>query len=96
MFRISSRNLSKLVVAANANMSCSPLTAWCARASFVYVVACLVYIALTRHMGTPFRDSLSEEQLEIKKCSAARRKRMFGAGIAAGVTLVALVDPFQK
>ena len=32
----------------------------------VYILASMYYMVMTRNIGTPFRDSLDEKQLEIK------------------------------
>lgn len=72
-----------------------PATVWLARASLVYVVACLWYLLATRHLGTPFTDSLSPPQRTLKATSARLRGRAFTHGLLVGTLLVALVRPLR-
>ena len=74
--------------------ACSPLTVFAARASFVYVVACVVYLLTTMRIGTPFSDSLSPEQRKIKNASARVRKMHFLRGIGVGLATVCAFRPF--
>ena len=74
---------------------CSELTAWLARAAFVYVVASLVYLFWTRRIGTPFKDSLSEAQRAIKREAARQRGRIFGVGVGVGCATLAIFSPFS-
>lgn len=76
--------------------ACSPITTVCAQAALVYAVACIVYYVATRSFGTPFADSLTDAQREIKRASAKRRGCAFAAGVATGVLLVALGRPFHR
>ena len=75
---------------------CGWKTVLMARVSFVYVVASLVYLVATRCVGTPFRDSLSEEQKRIKSCSAKKRGLVFLIGAVIGVGIVVATKPFVK
>lgn len=61
-----------------------------------YAVASILYLMLTRDIGTPLKDSYSKEQLEIKKKSAKTRKDIFmkSSIIAAGILY--LMKPFDK
>lgn len=52
-----------------------------AYASVIYTIACIYYIVRTRDIGTPFNDSLSPEQKQIKENSAALRKNIFMQGL---------------
>lgn len=72
------------------------VTIYAARLSFVYVFACVAYLLLTRNAGTPFYDSLSEEQRKIKKDSAEFRKNVFVKSLLAGSLVVALLKPFSS
>ena len=42
-----------------------------------YVLASVIYLVATRKMGTPFNDSLSPQQIELKKTSAHKRRTIF-------------------
>lgn len=62
----------------------------------IYVLASIYYIVMTRNIGTPFKDSLTEKQRKIKRESAKQRKTIFYQGIAASVVLMILTRPFNK
>ena len=51
---------------------------------------------MTRNIGTPFRDSLTKEQIEIKQKSSGVRKRIFITGIAIGLGLLIIIRPFAS
>lgn len=69
-------------------------TVWAARAALVYSLACAGYLVLTRDYGTPFLDSLTPAQREIKRASARRRGDAFWASAALAAALVAAWRPF--
>ena len=75
---------------------CSPSAVFLAYLSLVYLGACVGYLATTRSLGTPFRDSLTDEQLEIKRASARTRKQVFVRSAAATAALVAVWSPFRR
>jgi len=62
----------------------------------IYVIASIYYMVRTRYIGTPFKNSLTKEQLKIKKESAKIRSNIFYQGI--GISFVALLffQPFSK
>ena len=62
----------------------------------IYISACVYYIAMTRNIGTPFRDSLSKKQLEIKKSAANQRRNIFYTGLIGASILVYFIRPFSK
>ena len=59
-----------------------------AYASAIYTIASIFYLVRTRSIGTPFNDSLSEEQKQIKKQSAYERKSIFVQGIVLACLLL--------
>lgn len=67
-----------------------------ARLSFVYLLASIVYLIATRCIGTPFKDSLTEEQMEIKACSSKKRGLIFLIGIVVGIGVLICIRPFHK
>ena len=73
---------------------CSAGTALLASAAFVYVIASVVYLIVTHTFGTPFKDSLTDEQRRIKAASARRRGWAFLLGIAVGLLTLPIVRPF--
>ena len=62
---------------------------------FAYIIGIVYYIIFTRNIGTPFRDSLTQEQIEIKKTSAVRRKIIFYTGIVGGIIILFITRPFS-
>ena len=62
----------------------------------VYILASVYYMAMTRNIGTPFRDSLDEKQLEIKAAAVEKRSGIFYTGVMIAVLFVLVVDPFTK
>ena len=76
-------------------MKCQVNT-YLAYAMLIYTCACVYYMIRTRSVGTPFNDSLTEEQREIKKASANVRRNMFMQGIAASVVLISVTRPFKQ
>ena len=59
-----------------------------ARLSVGYLVACVAYLLLTRRMGTPFADTLTPEQLKIKKDSSRARADVFAKSCVVGALVV--------
>ena len=54
----------------------------------IYMIACVYYIIATQNIGTPFKDSLSEAQLKIKKRESKKRAKQFWIGVLVGTALV--------
>lgn len=66
-----------------------------ARASIAYAVMCVVYLLLTRDLGTPLKDSLTPEQRDIKRASANERKQRAIMGLVVGL-VVAQCVPLRR
>lgn len=64
--------------------------------SFVYTFACLFYIVVTRFMDTPFNDSLTSAQKDLKNASSKKRGFVFLAGVFLSCLLLFVSDPFSK
>jgi len=62
----------------------------------IYCLACVYYLVMTRDVGTPFKDTLSQKQLKIKRESAKVRKTIFCQGVAASLLLMVITQPFNK
>ena len=75
---------------------CSVWTVVLARMAIIYLIACVVYAVLTVCAGTPFKDSLTPEQEEIKSRSASSRSAAFGAGLVFATAAVLLWKPFVR
>tara|TARA_A100001015_G_C14990704_1_gene713801 strand:+ start:617 stop:838 length:222 start_codon:yes stop_codon:yes gene_type:complete len=61
----------------------------------IYTIASIYYMVVTMNIGTPFKDSLTEEQIEIKKQSANVRRNVFYQGVGLSAVLIYLVHPFS-
>jgi len=62
--------------------------------SMIYLISCVFYLVVTRCIGTPFLDSLTEEQKQIKKKSSKQRANIFLYGIIIGIIVLHVVHPF--
>tara|TARA_B100000902_G_C26646253_1_gene591570 strand:- start:224 stop:481 length:258 start_codon:yes stop_codon:yes gene_type:complete len=72
----------------NYPVSCPGWVQILAAISIVNFVASFVYMVLTRNIGTPFKDSLTEEQLKIKYESSTSRGRIYSIGVFIGLIIV--------
>ena len=61
-----------------------------------YIIASIYYIVSTMRIGTPFKDSLTEEQKKIKKESADKRRSIFFQGIFISIIILKIFNPFKK
>ena len=61
-----------------------------------YIFATIFYLINTINIGTPFKDSLTQEQKEIKKKSAKIRGKIFYVGIIIGIVFCMIIRPFKK
>jgi len=62
----------------------------------IYLLASIYYLLMTTKLGTPFKDSLTEEQLLIKKTEAKKRKEIFVTGVVFSGILLIYTEPFKK
>ena len=76
-------------------MNCK-ISVYLAYGMAVYCLACMYYIVMTRNVGTPFRDSLNENQLKIKMESASIRRSIFYQGVAVGLISMVVLRPFKS
>ena len=60
-----------------------------------YILGSLYYLASTRYLGTPFNDSLTAKQLQIKSNAVKQRSRAFKTGLLASIVLLAIFRPFR-
>ena len=60
-----------------------------------YLAASLIYLVATRCIGTPFNDSLTPTQKEIKKRSGRTRGVIFLIGFIISLAVTSLVHPFE-
>ena len=64
--------------------------------AFIYIIACVVYMLVSPKFGTPFMDSLTEEQKELKNKSKKKRTKLFITGIVVGIIVVKCWRPYTK
>ena len=62
----------------------------------LYCIVSAFYLIRTINIGTPFKDSLTPRQLQIKTASADVRRNIFIQGIVLGVIILLFFRPFQK
>ena len=72
------------------------MSPYLAYSMLIYIFASAFYIILTKNIGTPFKDTLTQEQLQIKKESITVWKKIFYNGIIVGILLVIIFRPFSK
>lgn len=72
------------------------MSSWLANSMAIYCLACVYYIVATRKVGTPFNDSLSVTQREIKKKSSNIRRTIFYQGIIGSAILLLIIKPFES
>ena len=61
-----------------------------------YIIASFYYLLFTRAIGTPFKDSLTSEQIKIKENSANKRRAIFYSGIIFAVGILYYMRPFSE
>ncbi len=77
-------------------MTICRISIYLAYAMAVYTIASIYYIIMTRNIGTPFKDSLTLEQREIKRYSANIRKTVFLQGCGLAIILCIIGRPFKR
>ncbi len=63
--------------------------------SAAYIIASVAYIIFTWNMGTPFKNSLTPEQRELKKKAAGCRGTVFGISFVAAIVILVVTRPFR-
>jgi len=72
------------------------ISKYLAYAMLAYTFASIYYMVMTRNIGTPFRDSLTPEQLQIKTDAASLRGSIFYKGIGLAAVVIYLYQPFES
>lgn len=62
----------------------------------IYCLSCIYYLIATKSIGTPFKDSLTPKQREIKNESSKMRSRIFYTGIGVSTVAMFLIRPYEK
>ena len=60
----------------------------------LYGLASSYYLVRTACIGTPLKDSLTKEQLDIRAKAKKERKRIFMTGVVLAIFLLLLLRPF--
>ncbi len=62
-----------------------------------YFMASVYYLFVTScsDVGTPFKDSLNENQLKIKKEASRVRSNIFSMGVILSVIILAATQPYS-
>ena len=61
----------------------------------IYTLACILYLAFTRCMTTPFMDSLSHTQKQILAKARYQRRNVFCVGIFVASYAMFYFQPFR-
>ena len=77
-------------------MSYCKISVVLAYAMSIYTIASIYYFIRTRSVGTPFKDSLTEEQKKIKKESSKIRSNIFYQGVGLAFLSLIIFRPFSK
>ena len=56
--------------------------------AIAYLISSVAYLLITRNYGTPFKDSLTPNQIKIKQASSASRGRVFGISFVVSFILI--------
>lgn len=77
-------------------MKSCKMSIYLAYGMLVYVFSSIFYLILSFNLGTPFKDSLTPQQLIIKQKSANQRRNIFYGGITLGIIILYITQPFQR
>ena len=64
--------------------------------SLAYLLATVSYFIITRFMGAPLNDSLSDEQREIKKQSVKTRSTVFFVSLGVFLLVLMVLKPLES
>jgi hypothetical protein len=62
----------------------------------LYTISSIYYLIRTYFIGTPFKDSLTKQQIKIKQKSINKRRNIFFQGILIGLILIFIWKPFHN
>ena len=65
--------------------------------SIIYIIACFLYLVMTKNIGTPFKDAIKlyPNLLAIKSNSASTRSNIFYIGLTTAFILILIIRPFN-
>ena len=72
------------------------ISKYLAYAMLAYTFASIYYILMTMNIGTPFKNSLTPEQLQIKAEAASLRGSIFYQGIGLAAIIIFIFRPFES
>ena len=61
-----------------------------------YFCASILYLIMTKNLGTPFKNSLNKAQLLIKKISSEKRMNIFFYSFIFMLIILFIFKPFQN
>lgn len=76
-------------------MVCPARTTVLGYIALAYILTAVLYYVVTRFVGTPFNDSLTERQKRIKACSARTRGAVFLLSALIATALLVVVRPLR-
>lgn len=76
-------------------LKCTIYSGLLAYFALVYLLSSIYYMWATRDMGTPFNDSLTPHQQEIKKQASEDRGMIFTQGVIGSILLMILFRPIS-
>ena len=62
----------------------------------IYAMSNVLYLLFTRNIGTPFMDSLTKKQQNIRAESSRQRRQIFFVSLLASTFLVYWMKPFKS
>ena len=77
-------------------MSYCKISTVLAYAMSIYTISSIYYLVRTRSIGTPFKDTLTNEQKKIKQESAKIRSNIFYQGVGLSLVCLLIFRPFEK
>lgn len=62
-----------------------------------YIIACILYLLLTRNIGTPFGDAIKQypDLMTIKAKSVGVRSNIFYIGVLLAAVILFILRPFK-
>ena len=72
------------------------MNSWLAYGMAAYLMSAAIYLALTRRLGTPFKDSLTDHQKEKLAKAKAQRLHAFGVAFLVSSVILMLLRPFES
>ena len=62
----------------------------------IYSISSVIYLIFTANIGTPFRNSLTQNQIKIKNESTKVRSKIFYGSVICVAIIIFTIKPFRK